>query len=205
MELVIGTKRWSTWSLRPWLVLRRTGAAFSETLVPLRESELSTEAIRRHSPSGMVPVLKDGGVTIWDSLAICEHLAERFPAASLWPADPVDRALARAATAEMHSGFAALRRECPMDLGARHAIELSDEAQANIRRITELWLSLLDRSGGPFLLGGWSIADAFFTPVATRFETYGVALADFGDDGRAEAYWKALLAEPEYQSWLADI
>jgi glutathione S-transferase len=205
MELVIGTKRWSTWSLRPWLVLRRTGAAFSETLVPLRESELSTEAIRRHSPSGMVPVLKDGGVTIWDSLAICEHLAERFPAAALWPADPVDRALARAATAEMHSGFAALRRECPMDLGARHAIELSDEAQANIRRITELWLSLLDRSGGPFLLGGWSIADAFFTPVATRFETYGVSLADFGDDGRAEAYWKALLAEPEYQSWLADI
>jgi glutathione S-transferase len=205
MELVIGTKRWSTWSLRPWLVLRRTGAAFSETLVPLRESELSTEAIRRHSPSGMVPVLKDGGVTIWDSLAICEHLAERFPAAALWPADPVDRALARAATAEMHSGFAALRRECPMDLGARHAIELSDEAQANIRRITELWLSLLDRSGGPFLLGGWSIADAFFTPVATRFETYGIALADFGDDGRAEAYWKALLAEPEYQSWLADI
>ncbi|MFN3858620.1 MAG: glutathione S-transferase family protein [Caulobacter sp.] len=205
MELVIGTKRWSTWSLRPWLVLRRTGAAFSETLVPLRESELSTEAIRRHSPSGMVPVLKDGGVTIWDSLAICEHLAERFPTAALWPADPVDRALARAATAEMHSGFVALRRECPMDLGARHAIELSDEAQANIRRITELWLSLLDRSGGPFLLGGWSIADAFFTPVATRFETYGVALADFGDDGRAEAYWKALLAEPEYQAWLTDI
>ncbi len=205
MELVIGTKRWSTWSLRPWLVLRRTGAAFSETLVPLRESELSTEAIRRHSPSGMVPVLKDDGVTIWDSLAICEHLAERFPAAALWPADPVDRALARAATAEMHSGFAALRRECPMDLGARHAIELSDEAQANIRRITELWLSLLDRSGGPFLLGAWSIADAFFTPVATRFETYGVALADFSDDGRAEAYWKALLAEPEYQAWLADI
>ena len=204
MELVVGTKRWSTWSLRPWLVLKRTGAAFTETLVPLRESALSTAEIARHSPSGLVPVLKDGGLTVWDSLAICEYLAERFPQAGLWPADPRDRALARAAAAEMHSGFAALRRECPMDLGARLEAALSEEARENIRRIVSLWLGLLDRSGGPFLLGGWSIADAFFTPVATRFETYGVNLSEFGDDGRAEAYWKALLAEPEYQAWLAE-
>lgn len=112
MELVIGTKTWSTWSLRPWLVIKRTGAAFTETLVQLREVETSTAEILRHSPSGLVPVLKDGDLTIWDSLAICEYLAERFPAANLWPADPADRALARAAAAEMHSGFGSLRGEC---------------------------------------------------------------------------------------------
>lgn len=201
MELVIGTKCWSTWSMRPWLALKHTGAPFTETLIPLREADASTARIREHSPSGLVPALKDGGIVIGDSLAICEYLAERFP---LWPADPLDRALARAAAAEMHSGFGALRRECPMDLGLRTVQPMSPEVEKDVRRIVDLWLGLLDRSGGPFLLGGWSIADAFFTPVATRFESYGIDLKICGDDGRAQGYAEALLQTPEYLAWLAD-
>src|SRR3954470_950397 len=119
VELVIGTKAWSTWSMRPWLVLTKTGAAFSETLIALRqENNVSADRILAHSPSGLVPFLKDGDVAIGDSLAIREHLDERVPPAGLWPSDPRARAEARAAAAEMHAGFAALRAECPMDLGA---------------------------------------------------------------------------------------
>ncbi len=204
MELVIGTKNWSTWSLRPWLALKRTGAPFTETLVQLREVETSTAEILKHSPSGLVPVLKDGDLTIWDSLAICEYLAERFPEAKLWPADPADRALARAAASEMHSGFASLRGECPMDLSLRTVAELSPATQANIRRIVELWSCLLERSGGPFLLGDWGIVDAFFTPVATRFRSYGVHLSDYGDAGEAGRYAERLLETPEFLEWERD-
>lgn len=204
MELVIGTKTWSTWSLRPWLALKRTGAPFTETLVQLREVETSTAEILKHSPSGLVPVLKDGDLTVWDSLAICEYLAERFPDAKLWPADPADRALARAAASEMHSGFASLRGECPMDLSLRTVAELSPATQANIRRIVELWSGLLERSGGPFLLGDWGIVDAFFTPVATRFRSYGVNLSDYGDAGEAGRYAERLLETPEFLDWERD-
>lgn len=204
MELVIGTKTWSTWSLRPWLALKRTGAPFTETLVQLREVETSTAEILKHSPSGLVPVLKDGDLTVWDSLAICEYLAERFPEAKLWPADPADRALARAAASEMHSGFASLRGECPMDLSLRTVAELSPATQANIRRIVALWSSLLERSGGPFLLGDWGIVDAFFTPVATRFRSYGVHLSDYGDAGEAGRYAERLLETPEFLDWERD-
>lgn len=203
MELVIGTKAWSTWSLRPWLVLRRSGALFTETLVQLRRADgVSDAAIRVHSPSGKVPVLKEGDLAIWDSLAICEYLAERDP--TLWPSDPDRRALARAASAEMHSGFAALRSECPMDLGAApHRAELSAAARTDVRRIVSLWNALLTRYGGPFLVGGWSIADAFYTPVATRFRTYGVSLNDYGDTGPAAAYVERLLTTPEFLEWEA--
>lgn len=204
MELVIGTKNWSTWSLRPWLVLKRTGAPFTETLVPLREVETSTQAILKHSPSGLVPVLKDGGLTIWDSLAICEYLAERFPEAGLWPADPASRALARAATAEMHSGFQSLRGECPMDLKLATKADLSEATRANVRRLVQLWSGLLARSGGPFLFGDWTIADAFFTPVATRFRGYGVRPSDFGDTGEAGRYVERLLETPEFLAWERD-
>ncbi|MDO8295154.1 MAG: glutathione S-transferase family protein [Caulobacter sp.] len=201
MELVIGTKNWSTWSLRPWLVLKRTGAPFTETLVQLREVETSTAEILRHSPSGLVPVLKDGDLTIWDSLAISEYLAERFPAAGLWPADPADRALARAATAEMHSGFQSLRGECPMDLTLTTTADLSGATQANVRRLVQLWSGLLARSGGPFLFGDWTIADAFFTPVATRFRSYGVKPGDHGDTGAAGRYVERLLETPDFLAW----
>ena len=122
MELVIGTKAWSTWSMRPWLVLKKTGAALDETLIQLRqENNVSADRILQHSPSGLVPFLRDGEVAIGDSLAICEYLAERFPKAGLWPEDPAARAAARSAAAEMHAGFAALRAECPMDLAASPA------------------------------------------------------------------------------------
>lgn len=204
MELVIGTKNWSTWSLRPWLVIRRTGAPFTETLIQLREVETSTAEIRKHSPSGLVPVLKDGDLTIWDSLAICEYLAERFPDANLWPADPADRALARAAASEMHSGFASLRGECPMDLTLNTVAELSQATQTNLRRLVELWSGLLTRSGGPFLLGDWGIVDAFFTPVATRIRSYGVHLSDYGDTGDGGRYVERLLETPDFLAWERD-
>lgn len=203
MELVIGTKRWSTWSLRPWLALKRSGLAFTENLVELRqENNVSEAQIRVHSPSGLVPVLKDGGLTIWDSLAICEYLAEKAP--GLWPADPEARALARASTAEMHSGFASLRGECPMALEAEpKPTELSPATQKDIRRIVAVWNELLGRFGGPFLVGEWSIADAFYTPVATRFRTYGVKLSDYGDSGAAGEYCQRLLETPEFLAWEA--
>ena len=201
MELVIGTPKWSSWSMRPWLVARRAGAAFETTLVPLRAFEASEALLARHSPSRLVPVLNDGGLTIWDSLAICEYLAERCPEAALWPSDPSARALARSAAAEMHSGFVALRNECPMDLTLVTRADLSEATRANVRRIVELWCGLRATHGGqgPFLFGEWCIADAFFTPVASRFQSYGIDLTAFGDaDGVAGAYASALLASPEF-------
>ena len=203
VELIIGTKAWSTWSMRPGLVARRAGVAFTETLIALRqENGMTAEAILPHSPTGLVPALKDGDLTVTDSLAICEYLAEQRP--GLWPADPAARALARAAAAEMHSGFASLRGECPMDLAAVPApTELSPATQKDIRRIVELWCAMLERFGGPFLAGGWSIADAFYTPVATRFRTYGVTLCEYGDHGAAQAYAQRLLQTPEFLAWEA--
>jgi glutathione S-transferase len=203
MEIVVGTKKWSSWSLRPWLALKHTGEAFKETLVELRQVGLADE-IAKHSPSQLVPVLKDGDLVVWDSLAICEYLAEKFPQARLWPADPTLRALGRSAAAEMHSGFSSLRGECPMELETRKSVAISEATQNDVRRIVERWTQLLKRSGGPFLLGEWSIADAFYTPVATRFRTYGVHLSDYGDAGPAGAYCERLLQTPEYLAWEAD-
>ncbi len=208
MELVIGTKAWSTWSMRPWLVLKKTGAAFDETLIELRqENNLSADRILERSPSGLVPFFKDGAVAIGDSLAICEYLAERFPRAGLWPSDATARASARAAAAEMHSGFSSLRGECPMDLSAPvRAAELSEATGKDVRRIVALWGELLGRFGGPWLGGAeWGIGDAFFTPVASRFRTYGMKLSDFGDAGSAAQYGLRLLERPEFRAWEAGI
>lgn len=205
MELLIGDKVWSSWSMRPWLALKHTGAPFTETLIRLRREssdEVRDAAIAAGSPSGMVPALKDGAVTVWDSLAISEYLAERFPAAGLWPADPAARAVGRSAAAEMHSGFASLRGECPMDLSRREPATLTPATEENVRRIIALWRELLKRFGGPFLLGAdWSIADAFYTPVASRFRGYHIHLTDQGDDGSAGAYAARLLETPEYLAW----
>jgi glutathione S-transferase len=206
MEILIGDKVWSSWSLRPWLALKRTGQPFTETLIRLRTDETNDNARAAGSPNGQVPVLKDGDATVWDSLAICESLADRFPAARLWPSDPARRALGRAAAAEMHAGFHSLRGECPMDLSLKTEAELSEATHIDIRRIVALWNDLRGRfaADGPFLLGGWSIADAFYTPVATRFRSYGVRLTDYGDAGPAGAYGEVLLETPEFLEWEAD-
>jgi glutathione S-transferase len=204
VELIIGNKNWSSWSLRPWLALKRAGVAFSETLIPLRRED-SPAQIARHSPSGRVPVLRDGELVLWDSLAICEYLADRYPAARLWPEDAEARALGRAAAAEMHAGFASLRGECPMELTLRTRAEISAATQTDVRRIVRLWSDLRARyqDKGPFLLGAWSIADAFYTPVATRFRTYAVHPSDYGDQGAAGAYCELLLEQPEFLEWEA--
>jgi glutathione S-transferase len=203
MELVIGDKAWSTWSMRPWLVLKRAGAAFAERPVPLRQGAATEAAIAKFSPTGQVPALIDGDLVIPDSLAICEYLAERFPQAQLWPADPVARALARSAASEMHAGFSSLRGECPMDLTAEpHVADLSEATHKNLRRIAALWDGMLQRFGGPWLAGAqWSVADAFFTPVATRLRTYGVRLSDYGDTGVGGSYAERLLQTPEFLEW----
>jgi glutathione S-transferase len=207
LEIVIGTRKWSSWSLRPWLVLKRSGLAFTEVLVPLRELASTEAAIRRAgSPSGLVPAMRDGELVIWDSLAICERLAELAPAAGLWPGDADRRALARSAAAEMHSGFHSLRGECPMDLSKPPAeVTLSEATHHDIRRLVHLFVEMRTRFGadGPFLFGAYSIADAFFTPVATRFRTYGVQLSDFGDMGEAGRYVERLLQTPEFLDWEA--
>jgi glutathione S-transferase len=203
MELLIGDKLWSSWSMRPWLALRRTGAPFTETLIRLRTEHTNADARAAGSPNGLVPVLKDGDLAIWDSLAICEYVAEAHPDAGLWPADPAARALGRSAAAEMHSSFASLRGECPMDLSLRAELSVSELTHNDLRRLVELWSGLLARFGGPFLLGGWSIADAFFTPVATRLRSYGLRLSDYGDTGPCGAYAERLLETPEFLEWEA--
>ena len=203
MEIIIGDKAWSTWSLRAWLALKRTGAPFTETLVRLRTERTNTDARAAGSPNGQVPVLKDGAVTVWDSLAICEYLAEKVPAAGLWPADSAARAAARSAGAEMHTGFHSLRGECPMDLRLRSHVSVSEATAVDLRRLAQLWSGLLARSSGPFLFGAWTIADAFFTPVATRIRSYGLALSDYGDPGSGGAYAERLLETPEFLAWEA--
>ena len=209
MELLIGDKLWSTWSMRPWLALKHTGAPFTETLIRLRTERTNADARAAGSPSGRVPVLKDGDLAIWDSIAICEHLAEKFPTARLWPADPAARALGRSAAAEMHSSFASLRGECPMDLSFRAEVTVSEATHNDLRRLVELWSGLLKRFGGLFLVGEWSIADAFYTPVATRLRSYGLLLSDYGDAGDCGRYVERLLETPEFLAWeqgaLADV
>jgi glutathione S-transferase len=208
MELLIGDKLWSTWSLRAWLALKHLGEPFTETPIRLRTEETNADARAAGSPNGQVPVLKDGAVTVWDSLAICEYLADRRPG-RLWPSDPAARALGRAAAAEMHAGFHSLRGECPMDLSLRTEHGVSELTHQDLRRLVELWNGLLARFGGPYLVGGWSIADAFYTPVATRLRGYGLRLSDHGDAGPCAAYAERLLATPEFLEWeqgaLADV
>lgn len=205
MQLVIGDKTISSWSLRPWLVLKRAGVSFEEIKIRLRQPDTAEQAAR-HSPSGKVPLLRDDdGFEVWDSLAICEYLAERFPDARLWPADREARAQARSVCAEMHAGFQSIRGELSMDLGARKIAELAEITRGEVRRMASMWEGLRQKheAGGPFLFGEWSIADAYFTPVATRFRTYGVKLSDFGDHGRAGAYADTLLEQPDFKAWEA--
>jgi glutathione S-transferase len=202
--LFIGTKRFSSWSLRPWLAMKMAKLSFEEVLIPLRQPD-TKEKIKLHSPSGKVPLLKieDGAQTetIWDSLAISETLAERHPDAKLWPSDPQARARARSIAAEMHSGFPDLRNVLPMDVALRHPTpQLDDAVQAQIARIVDIWQSALVRhgKGGGFLFGHFTIADAFYAPVVTRFETYGIHLPAV-----AQAYTQRILALAPMQEWKA--
>jgi glutathione S-transferase len=203
MQMVIGTRKWSSWSLRPWLVAKRAGLPLEDILVTLRTPE-TAKALEAYSPSGQCPVLIDGDLSVWDSLAICEYLADRHPDKALWPQDPAARAQGRAACAQMHGGFQSLRGECSMDLSAPiEPLELTEATQGDVRKMLRLWRALKQRFGasGPFLLGDWSIVDAYFTPVATRFRTYGVDLAQYGDAGSASEYCALLLQQPEFLQW----
>lgn len=196
--LVIGNKLYSSWSLRPWLLLRHLGIAFDEVVIPIREPGSAAE-LARYTPSAKVPVLVDGDVTVWDSLAIAEYVAERWPEAPVWPADRKARALARAVSAEMHSGFTALRAACPMNLGKRFAeADRGERVAADVARIIEIFRDARERfgAGGPFLFGAFSVADAMFAPVLTRFETYAVPL-----DPVSAAYSETVLGLPAYQEW----
>lgn len=202
LQLVIGNKNFSSWSLRPWLLLKQAGLPFREIPVRLRQADTNAQ-ILAHSPSGKVPALIDGDLTVWDSLAICEYLAEKasLNQVDLWPADPKARAEARSVSAEMHSGFAALRQQMSMEVAASRPGEgQTPEVLADIARIAALWTSCRERfaAAGPFLFGDFSVADAMYAPVAFRFHTYGVELPPL-----AAAYRDTLLALPAMQEWAA--
>ncbi|WP_223642008.1 glutathione S-transferase family protein [Corallococcus sp. EGB] len=199
LTLVVGSKNYSSWSLRPYLALAHTGQPFQEVLVPLDTPETAA-LIALHSPSGRVPVLKHGDTLVWDSLSICEYLAEAFPEAKLWPTDRAARAMARSVTSEMHSGFQALRTNLPMNITARKTVPGVDApgVHADIARIQALWEGCRERygKGGPFLFGAFTIADAFFAPVVTRFVTYGVPFRP-----QNIAYRDAVLGLPAMLKW----
>ncbi|HUS33524.1 MAG TPA: glutathione S-transferase family protein [Kofleriaceae bacterium] len=198
LTLYVGSKRLSSWSLRPYLALSEAGATF-ETVVILLDQDDTKAKIGAVNPAGRVPVLHDDGHVIWDSLAICEYANELFPHAKLWPADRTARAHARSISAEMHSGFAALRREMPMDLIAKKpGVGHTPEALADARRVMHIWRECLS-SNGPFLFGHFTIADAMFAPVTTRFTTYGVEL-----DAPCRAYVDMIQSMPSFKAWLAD-
>jgi glutathione S-transferase len=200
LKLVIGNKNYSSWSMRPWLALRANGITFEEIFVPLYTGDVADKArILRFSASGKVPALIDGDVTVWDSLAIIEYLAERFPDARLWPEDRAERAHARAISAEMHSGFLSLRNECGMNLHRPiRAVALSQDAQANVARIQEIWIECRERYGerGSFLFGTFGAADAMFAPVVHRFRTYDIPVAP-----KAQAYMETMMALPAFAEW----
>jgi glutathione S-transferase len=199
LTLVIGNKNYSSWSMRPWIALKASQIAFDELQIPLYTGEADKRRILGFTKSGKVPVLVDGAVTVWDSLAIIEYVAERFPKARLWPDDYAARAHARSISAEMHSGFAALRNECGMNLhrpvGAK---PLSDAASADIARIQEIWSDCRQRYArtGPYLFGGFSGADAMFAPVVHRFRTYAIEVDPF-----VQMYMDVMTALPAFQEW----
>jgi len=197
--IYIGNKNYSSWSFRAWLMVKLAGVSFDEVLIPLYESQSRPE-ILRHSPSGKLPALQHGGVTVWESLAIGEYLAELLPGAKLWPQTREARAAARAVSHEMHAGFLPLRRHFPMNMRSVFDREIIPEIQGDIDRITALWRDCRKRfgAGGKFLFGNFTIADAMYAPVVSRFRTFKVPL-----DADAEAYAGAMTAWPAYQEWLA--
>lgn len=197
-QLYIANKNYSSWSLRPWVLMRERGIGFDERLVVFADPQSNWQAFRRFSPTGRVPCLIDGATTVWDSLAIAEYLAERHE--RVWPADPAARAWARCAAAEMHSGFGMLRDRCSMNCGIR--VRLKDfpaTLQRDVERVDELWNEGLTRFGGPFLAGStFGAVDAFFAPVVFRAQSYGLPLTD-----GAPGYVQRMLALPSMRDWYA--
>jgi glutathione S-transferase len=206
MKLHIGNKNYSSWSMRPWVLMRGTGIAFEEVMVrfdsfaPGSEFRQTMDAV---SPTGKVPLLEDDGLMVWDSLAIAEYLSERFPEKQLWPADRAARARARSVCAEMHSGFAGLRSACPMNIEASlpvaGALAMRDkpDVRTDLARITHMWSALLAEYGGPMLFGSFSVADAFFAPVVMRLRTYALPVpAD------VTAYMQRLVEQPGVRDWI---
>ena len=203
LKLAIGNKNYSSWSMRPWLALRANDIPFEETFIPLyTDNPADKNRILAFSRAGKVPVLVDGDVTVWDSLAIIEYIAERFPEKKLWPDDRAARAHARAVCAEMHSGFMALRNECGMNLHRKIGpVNLSADALANVARVQEIWRECRERYGaaGPFLFGGFGAADAMFAPVVHRFRTYAIEVTPL-----TKAYMDTMMALPAFQQWTRD-
>jgi glutathione S-transferase len=204
--LYIGYKNYSSWSLRPWLCLRWAGIPFEERIIRLDQPGYGKQLIaevKAVSPNGTVPALETGGMTVWDSLAIAEWAAEQAEPGVLWPTDPTLRAQARSAACEMHSGFAALRRDLSMNIHRRLKTQPDwpDDTRANLARIEELWTTLRQHNAGlgPYLFGQRSIADAFFAPVATRLRTYAVPMS-----ATATAYCDTLLSDPDFLAWEAE-
>jgi len=199
LKLVIGNKNYSSWSMRPWLALRANNLAFDEVFIPLYTGEADKQRILSFTHSGKVPALIDDDVTVWDSLAIIEYLAERFLQTRLWPEDRASRAHARSISAEMHSGFAALRNECGMNLHRPvGAVTLSAEARANVARVQHIWMECRERYGklGPFLFGAFGGADAMFAPVVHRFRTYAIPI-----EPEVKAYMDVMTSLPAFQEW----
>jgi len=198
MKLVIGNKNYSSWSLRPWILMKHAGFQFSEVHIPLFGDKMEA-LMEKWSPSRQVPVLHDGPLVLWDSLAICEYIADKDENVSLWPEDSVERARARAMSAEMHSGFESLRNTMPMN--CRRIVEGFEpdlETQIDINRIVQLFEDALQMSGGPWLFGDYSVADAMYAPVVTRFNTYKTSLPS-----ESARYAKRVLDDLHMQAWFA--
>jgi glutathione S-transferase len=210
LKLIIGNKNYSSWSMRPWFAMRVAGIPFAETVIPIYRED-SKARLMAVSASGKVPALVDGDITVWDSLAILEYLAETFPAARMWPSDRAARAHARAISAEMHSGFQALRVECAMNMHRPIGVKpLSPDASDNIARIHAVWTDCRARygSGGPFLFGAFTAADAMYAPVVSRFETYAIPgpapVAAYMETIRALPAWKEWRSAALAEEWVID-
>jgi glutathione S-transferase len=206
--LTIGNKAYSSWSLRPWLLLRQFTIPFEERVIPLYEPTSSLE-IQRHSPSGKVPVLEADGVIVWESLAILEFVAEARRDLEIWPADAAARAMARSLSAEMHGGFGSLRGACPTNFRRKPApVPISAEVKRDIERIEVAWAAARRQwgQGGPFLFGAFTAADAMFAPVVSRFHTYAIDVTRdtlaYMDAMQALPAWKAWIAAGEAESWV---
>ena len=200
LTLIIGNKNYSSWSFRPWIAMKAAGIAFDETVISLNAEDFKAR-VSPHSGTGKVPVLIDGATKVWESLAILEYLAEKFPAAKLWPADAAARAHARTVSSEMHAGFVPLRRACPMNMWRPvKRATLTDEVAANVRRIDAMWADCRARfgQGGSFLFGAFCAADAMYAPVVSRFHTYGIEVG-----GSARAYMAAVMGLPAWAEWQA--